>query len=315
MSNQAPDSSSAELARLRRRVTELEKQLADYELATQDETKTHLLQTLSLVEAAFEATADGILVVDQNNHISRFNQRFIDLWRIPPSIVELAAAGNDDPFLHHVLDQLADPQAFLAKVMELYAQPDAESFDTITFKDGRIFERYSGPQRIGSTIVGRVWSFRDATERLRGEQERMALQEQVIAMQAASLAELSTPLIPIDESTLVMPLIGNVDERRVQRILDALLGGVAQSKAASVILDITGVPIVDTQVADAFLRAAQAVNLLGAQVILTGIRPEVAQTLVGLGIDLSSLVTRGTLQDGIAYALRSASQAAKSFQH
>jgi anti-anti-sigma regulatory factor len=313
MSNPATDSS--ELARLRRRVAELEKQLADYKVANQDETKAHLLQTLSLVEAAFEATADGILVVDQNNRIARFNQRFIELWRIPPSIVEFAAAGNDDPFLHHVVDQVADPQAFLAKVMELYAQPDAESFDTITFKDGRIFERYSGPQRIGSTIVGRVWSFRDATERLRAEQERMALQEQVIAMQAASLAELSTPLIPINDSTLVMPLIGMVDGRRVQQLLDALLNGVAQSKAASVILDITGVPIVDTQVADAFLRAAQAVNLLGAQVILTGIRPEVAQTLVGLGIDLRTLVTRSTLQDGIAYALRSASQEAKSFHH
>ena len=70
------------------------------------------------------------------------------------------------------------------------------------------------------------------------------------------------------------------------------------------ILDITGVAVVDTQVADAFIRASQAVGLLGAQVVLTGIRPEVAQTLVQLGVDLRSIITRGTLQDGIAYALR-----------
>lgn len=305
MNVQATDTHANEISRLRRRVAELEQQLAYYQSANQDETTTRLLQTLSLVEAAFEATADGILVVDQNNHISRFNRRFIDLWRIPPEIVELAGAGNDDPFLHYVLDQLADPPAFLAKVKELYEHPEAESFDIIYFKDGRIFERYSGPQRIGATIVGRVWSFRDATQRIQAENERASLQEQVITIQATALAELSTPLIPVSESTLVMPLIGAVDSRRVQQMMGALLSGVAESRARSVILDITGVPIVDTQVADAIFRAAQAVKLLGAQVILTGIRPEVAQTLVGLGIELNTLITRGRLQDGIAYALRS----------
>ena len=304
MNAQGTDTYATEIRRLRQRVADLEQQLAGYELANQEETRTHLLQTLSLVEAAFEATADGILVVDQDNRISRFNQRFVDLWRIPPHIVELAGAGNDDPFLQHVLDQLADPPAFLAKVMELYAQPEAESFDIINFKDGRIFERYSGPQRIGTTIVGRVWSFRNATQRIQAERERAALQEQVIAMQAATLAELSTPLIPVSESTLVMPLIGAVDSRRVQQMMGVLLTGVAEGRATSVILDITGVPIVDTQVADALVRAAQAVKLLGARVILTGIRPEVAQTLVGLGIELHSLITRSRLQDGIAYALR-----------
>lgn len=308
MNAQATDASTTELSRLRRRVAELEQQLADYEVANQDETSARLLQMLSLVEAAFEATADGILVVDQNNRISRFNRRFVDLWHIPPDMVALAVAGNDDPFLHYVLDQLADPPAFLAKVKELYANPEAESFDIIAFKDGRIFERYSGPQRIGTTIVGRVWSFRDTTQRIQAERERTVLQEQVIAMQAAALAELSTPLIPVSESTLVMPLIGAVDSRRVQQMLRVLLSGVAESKATTVILDITGVPVVDTQVADALVRATQAVKLLGAQVILTGIRPEVAQTLVGLGIELHTLITRSRLQDGIAYALRRAAK-------
>jgi rsbT co-antagonist protein RsbR len=112
----------------------------------------------------------------------------------------------------------------------------------------------------------------------------------------------------VNESTLVMPLIGAVDSRRVQQMMGVLLTGVAESSATSVILDITGVPVVDSQVADAFFRAAQAVKLLGAQVILTGIRPEVAQTLVGLGVELHNLITRSRLQDGIAYALRNSSK-------
>jgi anti-anti-sigma regulatory factor len=85
--------------------------------------------------------------------------------------------------------------------------------------------------------------------------------------------------------------------------MDSLLQGIAANHAQIAIIDITGVPVVDSQVADALVRAARAVRLLGARVVLTGIRPEVAQTLVGLGIDLSGIVTRGSLQSGIAYAL------------
>jgi rsbT co-antagonist protein RsbR len=127
----------------------------------------------------------------------------------------------------------------------------------------------------------------------------------VIRHQQATLAELSTPLLSISESTVVMPLVGAVDSRRVQQMMESLLSGVAESRASIVILDITGVSVVDTQVANAFIRASQAVRLLGAQVVLTGIRPEVAQTLVGLGVELHSIITRSTLRDGIAYALKS----------
>jgi rsbT co-antagonist protein RsbR len=146
----------------------------------------------------------------------------------------------------------------------------------------------------------------DITEQKRREQEERAEQEEVIRHQQATLAELSTPLLSISESTVVMPLVGTVDSRRVQQMMDALLSGVAESRASIVILDITGVSVVDTQVANAFIRASLAVRLLGAQVVLTGIRPEVAQTLVGLGVDLSTIITRSTLRDGITYALGAA---------
>jgi len=128
--------------------------------------------------------------------------------------------------------------------------------------------------------------------------------EEIIEQQTAALAEMSTPLLTISDTTVVLPLVGAVDSRRVAQIMETLLQGVAASRASIVILDITGVAVVDTQVANAFIRASQAVSLLGAQVVLTGIRPEVAQTLVQLGVDLRIIITRGTLQDGITYALR-----------
>lgn len=111
------------------------------------------------------------------------------------------------------------------------------------------------------------------------------------------------PLIPITDHVLITPLIDTIDSQRAQMVMEALLEGVAQRQADLVILDITGVSVVDTQVAQAFIQAAQAVKLLGAQVMLTGIQPQIAQTLVHLGVDLSGIVTRGSLQAGIATAL------------
>jgi rsbT co-antagonist protein RsbR len=127
-------------------------------------------------------------------------------------------------------------------------------------------------------------------------------QDEMIRAQAQALAELSTPLIPINDQVVVMPLVGSTDSRRAQQVIEGLLQGISSSRTRVAIIDITGVPLVDTQVADALLRAAQSVTLLGAQVLLTGIRPEVAQTLVGLGTDLGAIVTRGSLQSGIAHA-------------
>ena len=135
------------------------------------------------------------------------------------------------------------------------------------------------------------------------ETERSALQQQVIDAQQMAIRELSTPLIPLTDQVILMPLIGAIDQVRAQFILETLLTGVAEHQAELVILDITGVELVDTYIANTIVRAAQAVKLLGAQVMMTGIQPQIAQTLVQLGVDLNNIVTRGTLQDGIAFAL------------
>jgi two-component system cell cycle sensor histidine kinase/response regulator CckA len=126
-----------------------------------------LMQSVSLLRATLESTADGILVVNAAGDVVDFNQQFREMWRLPDAIV---ATRKDQQLLNYVLEQLADPNAFLAKVTELYQQPNREDFDTLHFKDGRVFERYSRPQRIRDQIVGRVWSFRDITARARTEQ-------------------------------------------------------------------------------------------------------------------------------------------------
>jgi anti-anti-sigma factor len=146
----------------------------------------------------------------------------------------------------------------------------------------------------------------DVTDLREAERERESLQEQIIAGQRAALRELSTPLIPIAEGVVVMPLVGSMDSVRAGQVMETLLEGVSEHRASIVILDITGLPVVDSQVANVLLQAAQAARLLGAEVVLTGIRPEVAQTLVGIGADLSGLATPGTLQAGVAAALRRA---------
>lgn len=144
---------------------------------------------------------------------------------------------------------------------------------------------------------------RDISEQLRADQERLVLQEQVIAAQEAALRELSTPLLPIAEEVVVMPIVGSVNSTRAQQIMETLLEGIAAQQATTAILDITGVKVVDTQIANALIQVAQAAQLLGAQVVLTGIGPEIAQTLVHLGADLHGIVTQATLRSGIAYAL------------
>ncbi|EYF08287.1 PAS domain-containing protein [Chondromyces apiculatus] len=127
--------------------------------------------------------------------------------------------------------------------------------------------------------------------------------ERVIQEQARRLMDLSTPLIPISDEVVVMPLIGVVDEERAEQVLSTLLRGITQSRARVAILDITGMDRLDAQVASTLVNAAKAVQLLGAQVVLTGVRPDVAKTLVDLDVDLGHVLLRGTLQSGILCAV------------
>ncbi len=137
------------------------------ELRVRDRTQ-ELAGSLSLVHATLESTADGILVADGAGKAVNWNRKFITMWQMPG---EVMGSGDEQRMNAVAAAQLKNPEQFTAKLEELYGQKEKESFDLLEFKDGRIFERYSKPQRIGDKCVGRVWSFRDITERKRVETE------------------------------------------------------------------------------------------------------------------------------------------------
>jgi rsbT co-antagonist protein RsbR len=155
-------------------------------------------------------------------------------------------------------------------------------------------------------VIGFQGIGRDITiqNQAREEAERAARQEQVIDAQRDVIRELSTPLLPLSDGVVMLPLVGTLDSVRSNLVMETLLQGIAEYRAEIALLDITGVPVMDTTVANVLVQTAQAARLLGATVILTGIGPTIAQTLVSLGVDLTGIITRSSLQDGIAYALR-----------
>jgi predicted ATPase/anti-anti-sigma regulatory factor len=144
---------------------------------------------------------------------------------------------------------------------------------------------------------------RELGERERAEAEKATLHEAMLAAQEERLLELSTPLLPITDEIVVMPLIGTIDTRRAAQVLDTALSGVASSGASMLILDITGVKGVDERVARALIEAARSIGLLGAEVVITGVRAQVARTLMDLDVDMRGLSTKATLKGGIAYAI------------
>jgi rsbT co-antagonist protein RsbR len=248
--------------------------------------------------ALAENAPDGVLVASIDGVMSYANT----------AMRGLLGYGDDSVSGRQIMGHIEASEALMAEIADQIAANGAWRGPlNYRRRDGSIvrcqassflIQSAAGDTAVIASIV------RDLTEQQRAEQERIALQDQVIAAQQAALRELSTPLIPLADHVVAMPLIGSVDSMRAQQIVEELLAGVSAHRATTAIIDITGVPVVDTQVAGAFLRAAQAVELLGARVVITGIRPEVAQTLVGIGVNLGSIVTRATLQDGIAYVLR-----------
>jgi anti-anti-sigma regulatory factor len=231
----------------------------------------------SLVAVAGNPAASRLASLDLGDHVGK---KYVDIF---PDI------GNDG-------------------LLEIYADvirtSQSRNLGELSFNSGAetvIFSIEAFPLRNQCIAI----TFENVTERKRAEEalRQSMLQEEKIRAQQVALEELSTPMIPITDRIVVMPLVGAIDSRRAQQVMDSLLYGIANTRAETAIIDITGVSVVDTQVANALVRAAVSVQLLGARVMITGIRPEVAQTLVGLGVDLRGISAYGTLSSAIAAAM------------
>jgi rsbT co-antagonist protein RsbR len=264
-----------------------------HDISAQQEAEENLSTFKTLVENA----PDSIVVSTPENIVTYANAAFREL------------TGYDNKDLgRNVYDFYAHPPDELREVTDqVLSQGFWQGELTYRRKDGSTFPGQLSVFAVldsDGQIKALARIIRDLTTQKQAEAERAMLHEQIIDAQQAALRELSTPLIPVSDKVVIMPLIGTIDTGRAQQVMETLLEGVAHHQATLAILDITGVSIVDTQVAQALIGAAQAVRLLGAQVMLTGIQPQIAQTLVHLGVDLSNIETRGSLQSGIADALR-----------
>ncbi len=208
----------------------------------------------------------------------------------------------------HVLDLLAEvDEAALAEETAQMLR-DGVWKGTVTFlrKDGSTVQGDSSHFMLrdaNGEPLAVVAIIRDLTEQRKAEAEHARLQQQLIEAQQVAIRELSTPLLPLADHVIAMPLVGTIDCSRAQQVMETLLEGIADYQAETAIVDITGITTIDTQIAQALIRTAQAVRLLGAHIILTGIQPPIAQALVHLGADLSGILTYSTLQAGIDYAL------------
>jgi rsbT co-antagonist protein RsbR len=163
-------------------------------------------------------------------------------------------------------------------------------------------------QRLGGDAAGLAAGMRDATQlidklalRCVGAFQRM--RESVIERQQAELLELSTPVVKLWEGVLALPIIGTLDSSRTQTMMEALLTRIAETGSAIAIIDITGVPTVDTLVAQHLIKTVTAIRLMGAECIISGVRPQIAQTIVHLGVDLGNVTTKANLADALALAL------------
>lgn len=144
----------------------------------------------------------------------------------------------------------------------------------------------------------------DITERKEAEAERERLQQEIIEAQQRAIQELSTPIIPLMDQIIVLPLIGSIDSMRARDITRSLLAGISQNRAKVVILDVTGVPLIDSGVANHLNKTIRAAQLKGAQTIVTGISDAVAETIVDLDIDWGEITTLSNLQAGLVVALK-----------
>lgn len=263
-------------------------------------------KSFELLQSVIDTFPDPIFVKDVQHRWIACNAAFGTLMGLPYADI----IGHSDP-------EYVPPEQ-----VEIFWQNDdlvvstgqpIENEELLTDRDGsvRVIWTRKFPlknerdEAIGiCAIITDITDFRRKQEQVAALEAEITSQLEIIQGQNIRLDELSVPVIQVWENILLLPLVGALESRRAAQVMENLLESVGRTSAQIVIIDITGVPIVDTSVASYLIRAVQATQLLGCQSILVGISPEIAQTLVGLGVDFSRIITRATLQNGLEYGLK-----------
>jgi len=286
-------SSDSESGQLRRRIAELEGHLRerDAEIAHLGRADPNVSERELL--AIFRAMTDVVLVLDRDGRYIKVAPTRPDLLYAPSSdlvgktIGEVIGPEGEAQFLPPIRRALESRQVVY---LEEYFLP---------IQGRQIWFSGSVSPMTEDTVV---FVARDITDRKEAIEQRIR-QEELIRAQSAMLAQLSSPLIPISDDIVVMPLIGALDEARVHRITESLLTGIVAQNTRVAIVDVTGVSEVTASLAEMIVRAAHATRLLGANVILSGIRPNVARSLVEIGADLGDITCHANLKNAIAAAM------------
>jgi len=303
-----------EVALLRRRIDELEKSGARYRNLYESSPISLWEEDWSAVKAHLnQLLASGVKDLDQYlaSHVEDVFAcvGMVKIIDINKATLDLCGAVDKGQLLGglHVIFNEISLQTFHRELVAIgYGATSFEEESSISTLDGEV--RHIALRLAVGAGCEQTWercflSLLDITDRKRAEDALRQSKEETILAHKSVLAKLSTPVIPINDRIIVMPLVGTLDRMRMQQVMTTLLDEVQRTRASIAILDITGVPEVDAEATNGIILAAQAVRLLGAQVVLTGIHPVVARSLVDLGSDLSAIVTRSTLQTGIAYAM------------
>jgi anti-anti-sigma regulatory factor len=244
-------------------------------------------QAIAQVAQALQATAANHSDATNGAGLQEIAARFVQLWNTfqsQPNIAEVQAFGTRLAESHLELRAVLQAgRTLVAGAAATDANADAQWQYLSELLAGYVAETKRDAQR--ATIV-----------------EFQATQQREDQLRAV-IQELSTPIIPIYKGVLVLPLVGAIDSLRSQEITERLLEEIVRQQADMVIIDITGVSVVDTSVANHLIMTAQAVNLLGSKVIFTGISSTIAQTIIQLGVNLGDVVTLSNLQAGMLFAL------------
>jgi len=204
----------------------------------------------------------------------------------------------------------ASVRDFLAKVSRSRAQQGFSPSETATFVlslKQPLFTRLRGElSKDAQALADEIWATTDLLDKLGlfTVETYVKSREELIQRQQREMMELSTPVVQLWENILALPLIGTLDSERTQVVMESLLQKIVETGASIAIIDITGVPTVDTLVAQHLLKTVAAARLMGADCIISGIRPQIAQTIVHLGVNLSDVTTKASLADAFSIALK-----------